>query len=39
MPMNGIQVLLVVVAVDAFVLGAAFLAIWQLNRAVSRTDG
>jgi hypothetical protein len=37
--MNGIQVLLVVIAVDTFVLGAAFLAIWQLNRAVGRSDG
>jgi len=37
--MNGIQVLLVVVAVDAVALGAAFFAIWQLNRAVSRSDG
>jgi hypothetical protein len=34
--MNGFQVLLGVIAVDACVLGVAFLAIYQLNKAVSR---
>ena len=38
-PMNGLQMLLAVVAVDVCVLGAAFLVIWQLNRAVSRNGG
>jgi hypothetical protein len=37
--MNGLQMLLAVIAVDACVLGAAFFAIWQLNRAVSRNGG
>jgi hypothetical protein len=37
--MNGFQMLLLVIAVDAGVLGAAFLAIWQLNRAVGRNGG
>jgi hypothetical protein len=37
--MNGFQVLLGVIAVDASVLGIAFLAIWQLNRAVGRNGG
>jgi cytochrome oxidase assembly protein ShyY1 len=37
--MNGFQVLLVVIAVDASVLGIAVLAIWQLNRAVGRNGG
>jgi hypothetical protein len=37
--MNGLQMLLAIVAVDACVLGAALLAIWRLNGAVSRSDG
>jgi hypothetical protein len=35
--MSGLQVVLVVMAVDGCVLGLAFLAIYQLNKAVSRS--
>jgi hypothetical protein len=34
--MNGFQILLLVIAVDGCVLGAALLAVYQLNRGVSR---
>ena len=34
--MSGLQILLAVIAVNACVLGVAFLALYQLNRAVSR---
>jgi hypothetical protein len=34
--MSGFQVLLVVTAVDGCVLGIALLAIYRLNKAVSR---
>jgi hypothetical protein len=34
--MSGFQILLVVIAVNAGVLGVAFLALYQLNKAVSR---
>jgi len=33
--MSGLQLLLVVIAVNACVLGAAFLTLYQLNKAVS----
>jgi hypothetical protein len=36
--MSGIQLLLAVIAVDGCVLGVAFLALYQLNKAVSRCD-
>jgi hypothetical protein len=35
--MNGFQILLLVIAVDGCVLGAAFLAVYQLNKVVSRS--
>ncbi len=35
--MNGLQILLVVVAVNACVLGVAFFAAYQFNKAVSRS--
>jgi hypothetical protein len=35
--MDGLQMLLAVVAVNGCVLGAAFLAVYQLNKAVSRS--
>jgi hypothetical protein len=34
--MSGVQILLAVIAVNACVLGVAFLALYQLNNAVSR---
>jgi hypothetical protein len=34
--MSGVQILLAVIAVNACVLGVAFLALYQLNKAVSR---
>jgi hypothetical protein len=34
--MNGFQILLVVIAVNGCVLGVAFLALFGLNKAVSR---
>jgi hypothetical protein len=34
--MNGFQILLAVIAVNACVLGVAFLALYQLDKAVSR---
>jgi hypothetical protein len=33
--MNGLQVVLMVIAVNACVLGVAFLAVYQFNKAVS----
>jgi len=33
--MNGFQILLAAIAVNAGVLGIAFLALYQLNKAVS----
>ena len=35
--MNGFQMLVVVVAVNAGVLGVAFLALYQFNKAVSQS--
>ncbi len=35
--MNGLQVLLMVIVVNACVLGAAFFAVYQFNRAVSQS--
>jgi hypothetical protein len=35
--MNGLQILLMVVVVNAFVLGAAFFALYQFNKAVSQS--
>jgi hypothetical protein len=35
--MNGLQVLLMVIAVNAFVLGVAFFALYQFNKAVSQS--
>ncbi len=35
--MNGLQVLLAVVATNAFVLGAAFLTVYHFNKLVSRS--
>jgi hypothetical protein len=35
--MNGLQVLLMVIAVNAGVLGVAFLALYQFNKAVSQS--
>jgi hypothetical protein len=35
--MNGFELLLVVIAVNGCVLGVAFLALYQLNKAVSRS--
>ena len=34
--MSGLHVVLMVVAVNAFVLGVAFFALYQFNKAVSR---
>jgi hypothetical protein len=34
--MDGFQILLVVIAVNGCVLGVAFFALYQLNKAVSR---
>jgi len=34
--MGGLQMLLMVIAVNAFVLGVAFLALYQSNKAVSQ---
>jgi hypothetical protein len=34
--MSGVQILLAVIAVNACVLGVAWLALYQLNKAVSR---
>jgi hypothetical protein len=36
--MSGAQLLLAVIAVNGCVLGVAFLALYQLNKAVSRCD-
>jgi uncharacterized protein YneF (UPF0154 family) len=35
--MNGLQILLMVVVVNAGVLGAAFFALYQFNKAVSQS--
>jgi len=35
--MNGLQVVLMVVALNACVLGAAFFAVYQFNKAVSQS--
>jgi hypothetical protein len=35
--MNGLQVVLMVIAVNACVLGVAFFAVYQFNKAVSQT--
>ncbi len=35
-PMNGLQVVLMVIAVNAVVLGVAFFVAYQFNKAVSR---
>jgi hypothetical protein len=35
--MNGLQVLLMVIAVNACVLGVAFFALYQFNKAVSQS--
>jgi hypothetical protein len=35
--MNGLQVVLMVIAVNACVLGAAFFAVYQFNKAVSQS--
>jgi len=36
--MSGVQILLAVIVVNGCVLGVAFLALYQLNKAVSRCD-
>jgi hypothetical protein len=36
---NNIEILLMVIAVNASVLGLAGLALWRLNRAVDGLDG
>jgi hypothetical protein len=35
--MNGVQVVLMVIAVNACVLGVAFFAVYQFNKAVSQS--
>jgi hypothetical protein len=35
--MNGLQVVLMVIAVNACVLGAAFFAVYQFNKAVRQS--
>jgi hypothetical protein len=35
--MNGLQVVLMVIALNACVLGIAFFAVYQFNKAVSQT--
>jgi uncharacterized protein YneF (UPF0154 family) len=35
--MNGLQIILMVVAVNAGVLGVAFFAVYQFNKAVSQS--
>jgi hypothetical protein len=35
--MNGLQILLTVIVVNACVLGVAFLALYQFNKAVSQS--
>jgi hypothetical protein len=35
--MNGLQVVLMVIAVNACVLGVAFFAVYQFNKAVSQS--
>jgi hypothetical protein len=35
--MNGLQVVLMVIALNACVLGVAFFAIYQFNKAVSQS--
>jgi hypothetical protein len=35
--MNGLQVVMMVIAVNACVLGVAFFAVYQFNKAVSQT--
>jgi hypothetical protein len=35
--MNGLQVVLVVIALNACILGVAFFAVYQFNKAVSQS--
>ena len=35
--MNGLEIVLLVIAVNACVLGAAFFAVYQFNNAVSQS--
>ena len=35
--MSGLQIVLMVIVVNAFVLGVAFFAVYQFNKAVSQS--